>query len=701
MKAVAQPDMARFDDVQSGASETLAELRLRLREAEETLDAIRNGEVDAVVVGGVSGQQVYTLENADRPYRVLIEQMQEGAVTLARDGTLLYCNQRFATLIGVEREQLMGHLIFDRVASDDIAVFEGLLAQADGAGRTSELLLVQHDGDHVPVNVSAVDLRVDERMPHLICCIITDLTHSRRRSHELSAANTQLAREIEERRRAEESLDVALDAAGMGSWDLDLETNIVRRSRRYGQIFGEIEQGDHAGVEMLLAPFIAEDRPTVAAAFAVAQRSGSIEFEKRILRNEDRAVRWVHVKGRTQYANERPVRISGVVSDVTERRLVQQQLHQAQKMEAIGQLTGGMAHDFNNLLMVIGGNIDLLENRLGQDSRSVRYLAAARQGVERGATLNQQLLAFARRQDLDVQAVCVDELLATFGGLVRRAVGEAVTVKVKAPAERWLCKTDPHQFETAILNLAINARDAMPDGGSLTLSTEQRVVDAHVAALHGVVAGSYVVAVVTDTGVGIAAEALGRVFEPFFTTKDVGKGTGLGLSQVYGFAKQSGGFVVVESEIGTGTSFQIYLPATEEASIAPAVRKEKPQVRGYGVVLVVEDDENVREVTCELLRGLGYDVLEADSARAALTVVRRGERIDLVFSDVIMPGGMSGLDLARQLKACKRNLPVLLSSGYTAQQFGLHEAIEGVELLRKPYSLSALSNAVERLTHRT
>ncbi|HEY0233187.1 MAG TPA: ATP-binding protein [Dokdonella sp.] len=699
MKAAPQRDGARFD-AERRESETMAQLRLRLREAEETLDAIRNGEVDAVVVGGASGQQVYTLENADRPYRVLIEQMQEGAITLARDGTLLYCNQRFATLLGVEREQLMGHLILDRVAGADVPVFERLLAQADGSGRTSELLLVQHDGHQVPVNVSAIDLRVDERMPHLICCVVTDLTNSRQRSHELTAANAQLAREIDERRRAEESLDVALDAAGMGSWDLDLTTNIVRRSRRYGQIFGEIEHGDHSGLEMLLAPFIAEDRPTVAAAFAVAQRSGSIEFEKRILRDGDSAVRWVHVKGRTQYANERPVRISGVVSDVTERRLVQQQLHQAQKMEAIGQLTGGMAHDFNNLLMVIGGNIDLLESRLGQDSRSVRYLTAARQGVERGATLNQQLLAFARRQDLDVQSVCIDELLATFEGLLRRAVGEAVTVKVQASRQRWLCKTDPHQFETAILNLAINARDAMPEGGALALSTEHRVIDAQVAALHGAEPGSYIVAIVTDTGIGIAAEALGRVFEPFFTTKDVGKGTGLGLSQVYGFAKQSGGFVAIESELGAGTSFQIYLPATEEASLAPAAQKDTPQVRGHGVILVVEDDDNVREVTCELLRGLGYDVLEAASARAALAFVERDEPIDLVFSDVIMPGGMSGLDLVRQLKACRQHLPVLLSSGYTAQQFGLHEAMEGVELLRKPYSLAALSSAVERLAHR-
>jgi len=678
-------------------SETIAELRLRLSEAEETLDAIRNGEVDAVVVGGVSGQQVYTLENADRPYRVLIEQMQEGAVTLARDGTLLYCNMRFASLLGIGREQLTGRPIFDQVALDDLAAFEALLARQDGAGRAAELTLVAHDGHPVPVNVSAVDLRVEERGPHLICCVVTDLTHSRLRSHELAAANARLASEIEERRRAEESLDVALDAAGMGSWDLDLTTDRVRRSRRFGQIFGEIERGGGSGLGLLLAPFVDEDRQAVAAAFAGAQRSGLVEFEKRIRRPGETGVRWVHVKGRTHYVADRPVRIAGVVSDVTERRLVQQQLHQAQKMEAIGQLTGGMAHDFNNLLMVIGGNIDLLEGRIGQDNRSARYLAAARQGVERGATLNQQLLAFARRQDLDVRAVCIDELLVSFGNLLRRAVGEAVTVEIKAAPQRWMCKTDPHQFETAILNLAINARDAMPDGGTLTLSTERRDLDASAASLHGVEAGSYVVGIVADTGTGMAADTLGRVFEPFFTTKDVGKGTGLGLSQVYGFAKQSGGFVAVDSEVGVGTSFQIYLPSTQEVVATPATQDAMPQIRGAGNVLVVEDDANVRDVTCELLRGLGYHVLEADSARAALALVEREASIDLVLSDVIMPGGMNGLDLARQLRTTRSDLPVLLSSGYTAQQFGLHETLEGVELLRKPYTLSALSRAVERL----
>jgi CheY-like chemotaxis protein len=237
----------------------------------------------------------------------------------------------------------------------------------------------------------------------------------------------------------------------------------------------------------------------------------------------------------------------------------------------------------------------------------------------------------------------------------------------------------------------------MPDGGTLTLSTERRDLDASAASLHGVEAGSYVVGIVADTGTGMAADTLGRVFEPFFTTKDIGKGTGLGLSQVYGFAKQSGGFVAVDSEVGVGTSFQIYLPSTQEVVATPATQDAMPQIRGAGNVLVVEDDANVRDVTCELLRGLGYHVLEADSARAALALVEREASIDLVLSDVIMPGGMNGLDLARQLRTTRSDLPVLLSSGYTAQQFGLHETLEGVELLRKPYTLSALSRAVERL----
>jgi CheY-like chemotaxis protein len=366
-------------------------------------------------------------------------------------------------------------------------------------------------------------------------------------------------------------------------------------------------------------------------------------------------------------------------------------------MEAIGQLTGGIAHDFNNLLMVIGGSLDMLDQRVTKEEKVTRYLAAARHAVERGATLNQQLLAFSRRQDLRAETLCIDDLIRTFANLLDRAVGEAVTVKIQDAPELWCCRTDAHQLETAILNLAINARDAMPQGGTLTLKTSVRKLSAQAAVVNGANAGDYVVVSVADTGVGMTPDVVDRVFEPFFTTKEVGKGTGLGLSQVYGFARQSGGFVTIESNPGTGTTVHIHLPQTAPVETTEAVGDTPVEVRGKGTVLVVEDDNDVRAIASSLLENLGYSVVEAETGSDAMKLIDRGERIDLVFTDVIMPGEMNGIDLVRAMKVKHAEIPVLLTSGYTAQRIAMAEMAEGLQLLRKPYTQVDLSLAVRRV----
>jgi PAS domain S-box-containing protein len=686
-----------FEDIDHSR---FAELQDRLREAEETLEAIRNGDVDAVVVGGPGGQQVYTLENADRPYRVLIEQMQEGAVTLSVEGVVLYSNHRFAALVGSDRGALIGESIERFLLSTDVPAFRGLMASDLGIRRSAEFTLLGSNG-LVPVNISIADLRGDGQMPNGLCGVVTDLTHSRERSHELAAANLQLASEIDERRRAEDSLQLALDAADMGHWDLDLMSNTVTRSTRYDRIFGYAEAVKAWGLPMLLSQFVPEDRDAVRDEFLRAERSGLVDIEKRIHRLNDGAIRWVQLKGKTFYLDDKAIRISGVVSDVTERHHVEEQLRQSQKMEAIGQLTGGIAHDFNNLLMVIGGSLDMLDQRIDKDEKTVRYLAAARHGVTRGAKLNQQLLAFSRRQDLRTEAICVEDLLGTFENLLDRAVGEAVTVRIEKAPELWYCRTDPHQLETAILNLAINARDAMPQGGELTLRTAIRKLDARTAAANGAGVGDYVVVSLSDTGTGMTPEVADRVFEPFFTTKEVGKGTGLGLSQVYGFARQSGGFVTIESHPGVGTTVLIHMPRAAEpdavkAAVAPAV-----EVKGKGIVLVVEDDHDVRVVASSLLENLGYSVLVAENGSEAMKLIDGGACVDLVFTDVIMPGEMNGIDLVREMKVRHAGIPVLLTSGYTAQRIAMGELAAGLQLLRKPYTQIDLSLAVQTVMNGT
>ena len=673
-----------------------AELEARLCEAEETLDAIRNGEVDALVVGGPTGEHVYTLANADRPYRVLIEQMQEGAITLSGDGIILYCNHRFAAIAGTPRESVLGESIERFLGPADRLTFRELLALGRGKGVSAEFALLSRAGIEVPVNISLVELKVEESWSRIVCGVVTDLTHNRRRNDELAAANARLATEIEERGRAEESLRVALDAAGMGSWDLDLTSDTWHRSSRYDQIFGYAGPQPGWGLETMLAHFVAEDRAEVTEAFARAGAAGAIEIVARIERRDDAARRWLHVKGQTYYAGGKPVRIAGVVADITDRRAVEEQLRQAQKMEAMGQLTGGVAHDFNNLLMIIGGSLDMLSRRVTPDAKTTPLFEAARQGIARGAKLNQQLLAFSRRQELRAEITCIDDLVPTFEHLLDRAVGETVTIAIERAPALWSCRIDPHQLETAILNLAINARDAMPDGGTVTLATANSAVEEGVAMLWDGGRGDYVVVSVADTGTGMAPDVLARAFDPFFTTKELGRGTGLGLSQVYGFARQSDGFVAIESEPGQGTVVRLYLPRTEEQPEVSEVAEvtETPAQDGQGSVLVVEDDADVRATTSNMLRDLGYVVHEARSGRAALALLQDEQAIDLVFTDVIMPGGMSGLDLVRELDRMKPGLPVLLTSGYTALRIVPEALADERRLLRKPYTQPELSRAI-------
>ena len=346
-------------------------------------------------------------------------------------------------------------------------------------------------------------------------------------------------------------------------------------------------------------------------------------------------------------------------------------------MEAVGQLTGGVAHDFNNLLMVIGGSLELLRRRTPDTPAVTRLLDAASQGVARGGSLNQQLLAFARKQDLREEVFCVNANADSFMQLVERAAREDIEVRRELAPDLWHCRTDPHQLETAVLNLSINARDAMPSGGAQW--------DAQ--------PGDYVAVCVSDTGVGMSPEVVSRVFEPFFTTKEVGRGTGLGLSQVYGFAKQSGGFVSISSEVGRGARVCINLKRAHASEAPPPAGPGRRRAAGGDAsILVVEDDAGVRAVSSELLGELGYRVTEAATGVEALERLER-ERFDLVFSDVILPEGVSGMDVACAVAARWPHTAVLLTSGYTAQQLQSDLSPQPA-LLTKPYDGDQLATAV-------
>jgi PAS domain S-box-containing protein len=401
-----------------------------------------------------------------------------------------------------------------------------------------------------------------------------------------------------------------------------------------------------------------------------------------------------------------------IVRDTTERRRQQEALEQSrvavaqlQKMEAIGQLTGGVAHDFNNLLQSILGSIELLQRPAGlvDPVRVTRLLDTARRAAERGAALTQRLLAFARRQPLAPQVVDVNKLVGAMSELLHRTLGETIEVETVSAAGLWRAHVDPNQLENAILNLAVNARDAMPRGGKLTIETGNTWLDDDYASAHAeVTAGQYVLIAISDSGEGMSAEAVVHAFEPFFTTKPEGKGTGLGLAQVHGFVKQSGGHIKLYSEVGQGTTIKIYLPRYLQADDPPPA-PERAGVEasdGRASVLLVEDDEDVRLYGVEALKTLGYSVLEAADGRAALRILDEHPGIDLLFTDVGLPG-LNGRKLAEKAKRRAPNLKILYTTGY-ARNAIVHNGVldTGVDLLGKPFTTDALRRKLEQVLAR-
>ncbi|WP_435870019.1 response regulator [Eleftheria terrae] len=385
----------------------------------------------------------------------------------------------------------------------------------------------------------------------------------------------------------------------------------------------------------------------------------------------------------------------------TEREAAQRALRQAQKMEALGKLTGGVAHDFNNLLQVVSGNLQLLAGELQGKDRALQRVQNALSGVERGAKLASQLLAFGRRQPLEPKVVNIGRFVRSMDDMLRRAIGEEVEVETVIAGGLWNTLVDAGQTENAILNLAINARDAMNGRGRLTIEASNAMLDDEYARLHGdedIHPGQYVLLAVSDTGEGIPPHLIDRVFEPFFSTKPEGQGTGLGLSMVYGFVKQSGGHIKIYSELGEGTTVKIYLPRAIEAEDVVADTAPAPVRGGSETVLVVEDDEAVRDTAVALLADLGYVVLKAKDASSALTVIDSGVPIDLLFTDVVMPGPLRSPELARKARERLPNISVLFTSGYTENSIVHGGRLDpGVELLSKPYTREALARKVRHV----
>ncbi len=527
------------------------------------------------------------------------------------------------------------------------------------------------------------------------------------RTAELTGANLALQDEIERRKRVEAALDQqtrhlteAQRLANLGSWVRNLETNEIVWSDQLYEIFG-VQHGDNnaatfAGYLERVHP---DDRERVHREVATALKGGQgFRGERRILRPNGE-VRYVQTcvellkddAGHT-------VGMHGICFDVTERKQAEialertrEQLAQMQKMEALGQLTGGIAHDFNNLLMIVSGHAELLRRKL-TDPGHLRAIDAIIGAGQRGERLTRQLLTFSRRQPLNPVPIDLRQRVHDMAPMLNSSLRGNITLTIELPDDLWPVEVDVAEFELALVNIAVNARDAMPDGGTFTISA--RNVPAGQGGA-GQPAADHVIVAFSDTGVGIPQDVVKKIFDPFFTTKAVGKGTGLGLSQVYGFANQSGGAVSVTSEVGRGATISLYLVRCNKAASATPKPGDLQNVgHAEGTILVVEDNPDVAEVTATLLQQIGYRVLLAANAVEALERIEGGERIDLVFSDIVMPGGMNGIHLAQELTERYPTIRVLLTTGYSDVAAAGETRFP---ILREPFELTALEQAIRQV----
>ncbi|MEG3175084.1 response regulator [Sphingomonas sp. RB3P16] len=539
-----------------------------------------------------------------------------------------------------------------------------------------------------------------------------------------------------------ERVALALGAGAIiGTWFWDLPNDAFAVDAAFAQSFGLDPALGRTGIplEQIIRTVHPDDSAGLVAAIDQAiARGGAYAHQYRVQRGDGRYY-WIEANGRVDHgADGTPLRFPGVLIDVEERRAVEAErdraitalralndqleqrvsertaeltkaeeaLRQAQKMEAVGQLTGGIAHDFNNLLAGISGSLELMAIRLAQGRTGdvERYMAAAQGATKRAAALTHRLLAFSRRQTLDPKPTDVTRLIGGMAELIRRTVGPSVELKVVDAVGLWPALVDAPQLENALLNLCINARDAMPDGGRITIETANSSLDADAARTRDLPAGEYLSLCVTDTGTGIAPDIRDKVFEPFFTTKPLGAGTGLGLSMIYGFARQSGGQVRIDTELGEGTTVCIYLPRHHGAVHLDEARGEAGSLSRTDqdqTILVVDDEPTVRMLVADVLQELGYRVIEAADSVAGLSILESGMRVDLLISDVGLPGGMNGRQMADAARRKRPDLKVLFITGYAENAAVGNGLLEpGMAVITKPFAVDAFAARVREMVER-
>lgn len=645
-------------------------------------DVTQRLEQDAILL-----QTVRELEERDRLWSL----SQDPFLITDSEGRWLKVSAAWTHLLGWTDEELVGQTAQWLEHPDDHETTRTQLRSLAAGGSTwrFENRLRDRDGQYRTFSWTANEEN------GLVYCVARDISDDIRR-----------ARELEDSR---DFARLALGAVdGIGVWTYDVASDLFHYDEGIASVYALDPKAGVSGVsrKVFLSNVHPDDRAALRTTLAEGlTRHGDIELEYRLI-HPDGSVHWVLSRGHTYFENGKAVRRTGVGIDVTAKRQLEEQLRQSQKMEAVGQLTGGIAHDFNNMLAVVMGSLELLNRRIGtEDVRARHYVTQGLEGAKRAANLTQRLLAFSRQQPLRPETVNVNRLVGGMSELLAHSLGGAIQLETVLAAGAWPVHVDPNQLENVLLNLGVNARDAMPDGGRLTIETQNAHLDSrYVAEEIGVATGQYVLIAVSDTGCGMQPDVIARAFDPFFTTKGVGKGTGLGLSQVYGFVKQSNGHVRIYSEPGQGTTVKIYLPRLSGVDVVAPDHEPSEGVLLPGeardVILVVDDEAVVRRFSCDALTELGYRVLEADSAAAALRLLDAHPEIRLLFTDIVMPE-INGRKLADAAQKARADLKVLFTSGYTRNAVVHNGVVDaGVELIGKPFSIEELAARVREMLDR-